>query len=288
MKKVIVITGPTAVGKTDISIEIAKHFQGEIISADSAQVYKRLNIGTAKIKEEEKKGVKHHLIDILEPSERYDVKTYQDDARKLIEEINHPIIVGGTGLYIKAALYDYDFSNNERDLEFEHRHKDLTNEELFKLLEEKNYKLSQTTHQNNRNRVLRLLSKKKPTKKNKNVPLYDIKIFELSIPRKELYERINRRVDIMLYEGLLEEVKSLKDEGYTFNILCYKEMNDYLDDKLTFDEAKEILKRNTRRYAKRQQTWFRHQMETTVIDVTDVALATKQIKEEIIKFYEET
>lgn len=287
MKKVVVITGPTAVGKTKISIEVAKLLDGEIISADSAQVYKGLDIGTAKIKEDEKEGIKHHLIDIIKPDETYDVKRFQDDTRALIEKLDYPIIVGGTGLYIKAALYDYDFSDSGRDLKFEKKHEKYNNEELFKLLEEKDYKLSLTTHKNNRRRVLRLLSDhQKEVKKNKDVPLYDIKVFELTLPREKLYERINKRVDIMLDEGLLEEVKALKELGHTFNILCYKEMNEYLDNNLTYDESVELLKKNTRRYAKRQLTWFRHQMDTTVIDVSDIDLALNKIKEEIHKFYE--
>lgn len=284
MKKVIVITGPTAVGKTKISVEIAKYFKGEIISADSAQVYKKLNIGTAKIKEDEKEGIKHHLINILEPDLTYDVKRFQQDARSLIQEIDFPIIVGGTGLYIKAALFDYDFTSKGRDISFEQEHEKYSNEELFKLLEEKDYELSQTTHPNNRRRVLRLLSGKKSKRKNKDVPLYDIITFQLTMERDKLYKRINDRVDIMVEEGLIEEVKSLKELGYTFNILSYKEIGEYLEGQTTLEEAITKLKRNTRRYAKRQETWFKNQMETILVDVTDIDAAINKIKEEIIKF----
>ncbi len=284
MKKVIVITGPTAVGKTKISVEIAKYFKGEIISADSAQVYKKLNIGTAKIKEDEKEGIKHHLINILEPDLTYDVKRFQQDARSLIQEIDFPIIVGGTGLYIKAALFDYDFTSKGRDISFEQEHEKYSNEELFKLLEEKDYELSQTTHPNNRRRVLRLLSGKKSKKKNKDVPLYDIITFQLTMERDKLYKRINDRVDIMVEEGLIKEVKSLKELGYTFNILSYKEIGEYLEGQTTLEEAITKLKRNTRRYAKRQETWFKNQMETILVDVTDIDAAINKIKEEIIKF----
>lgn len=284
MKKVVVITGPTAVGKTKISVEIAKHFNGEIISADSAQVYKRLNIGTAKIKENEKAGIVHHLIDILELDEVYDVKRFQEDTRALIETIDVPLIVGGTGLYIKAALFDYDFTSEGRDLSFEQKHEKYTNEELFQLLEEKDYELSKTTHPNNRRRVLRLLSGKKSKKKNKDIPLYDIITFQLTMDRDKLYKRINDRVDIMIKEGLVEEVKTLKDLGHTYNILSYKEINEYLENEVSLEEAITKLKKNTRHYAKRQETWFKNQMETILVDVTNVEYAINKIKEEIIKF----
>lgn len=285
MKKVVVILGPTGIGKTSISIEVAKKFNAEIISADSAQVYKQLNIGTAKIKENEKKGIKHHLIDIVEPNETYDVKEFQSDARSLIEIIDKPFIVGGTGLYIKAAIDDYDFSGQGRSPEFEKEYEHYSNEQLFDILKEKDYEASLKIHPNNRRRVLKVLSERKPKKKAKDSPVYDYIIFELTEQRNVLYQRINTRVLKMIEEGLLDEVKSLKDKGLTFNIICYKQINDYLDGKITLEESIEEIQKVTRRYAKRQLTWFKNQMKTIKIDVSDKKAAILEITNKISEFY---
>lgn len=285
MKKVVVITGPTGIGKTSISIEVAKKLNAEIISADSAQVYKHLNIGTAKITKEEMKGVKHHLIDVIDPSLTYDVAEYQKDARKIINEVDLPIIVGGTGLYIKATIDDYDFSGSPRDESFEKKYKSYTNEELHDLLKETNYEESLKIHPNNRRRVLKALSGRKPKRKSKDEPVYDYLIFQLTLPRSKLYERINNRVDEMMETGLLDEVKKLKDQGLNLNIISYKQLNDYLDGKTTLEEALKELKKDTRRYAKRQETWFNNQMNTIKIDASDRDLAIKEITTKIKKFY---
>lgn len=278
MKKVVAIVGPTAVGKTDISIAVAKRYNSEIISGDSTQVYKGLNIGTAKITEEEKQNIIHHFIDVVEPDEEYDVKTYQKEVREKIKEIDYPLIVGGTGLYIKSVLDNYDFSSDGRSSKFEKGFKDLSDEELFKLLEEKDYEASLKTHPNNRRRVLRALQlsdKPKPT--DKDQPYYDYVIIYLTMSRPKIYERVNLRADIMLEEGLLDEVKSLREKGYKPNIINYKQLNDYLDGNLTLDEAINELKKVTRRYAKRQETWFNNQMITKKVDVTNKEKALEEI-----------
>lgn len=286
MKKVVVITGPTGIGKTNISIRVAKKFNAEIISADSAQVYKGLNIGTAKIKENETMGVKHHLIDIIEPSNTYDVASFQKDARLLIEQIKRPFIVGGTGLYIKGAIYDYDFTDLPRNSDFERHFDDLSNLELHNLLKEKNLKLSETIHPNNRRRVLRALSTLKTKQIGKDNPLYNSLIIQLTLDRKSLYKRINERVNLMMDEGLLEEVKELKEKKKTFNIICYKQLNEYLDGKISLKKATEEIKKATRRYAKRQETWFNNQMETIKIDVFNKEEAINKIIKILEEFYE--
>lgn len=285
MKKVVVITGPTGIGKTSISVEVAKKLNAEIISADSAQVYKHLNIGTAKITKEEMEGVKHHLIDIIEPSLTYDVAQYQKDAREIINKVDRPIIVGGTGLYIQATINDYDFSGSPRNESFEEKYKSYTNEELHNLLKEINFEESLKVHPNNRRRVLKALSGRKPKRKAKDQPVYNNLIFQLTLPREKLYERINNRVDIMMELGLLDEVKALKEQGLDLNIISYKQLNDYLDGKMTLDAALKELKKVTRRYAKRQETWFNNQMETIKVDASNKDLAIKEIVTKIKEFY---
>lgn len=269
MKKVFVIVGPTAVGKTSLSVELAKRYNAEIISGDSVQVYKGLNIGSAKIKPEEMKGVIHHLIDILKPNETYDVSKFQIHARSLIEKIDRPLIVGGTGLYIKACLDDYDFSGKGRSLAFESRYDNYTNEALHEILLVKDKETAEKIHPNNRRRVLRALSFaddiKRSDRKNKDKPLYDYEIFYLTLPREILYERINERVDEMIKEGLVEEVKTLKEKGYIFNIIGYREINEYLDGLYTLEEAISEIKKVTRRFAKRQETFFKNQMKAKII-----------------------
>lgn len=269
MKKVVVLVGPTAVGKTELSINMAKRYNQEIISGDSVQVYKGLDIGSAKIKPEETKGIPHHLIDIINPGDAYDVSKFQTDARRLIDTIDKPLIVGGTGLYIKAALDDYDFSGKSRDEAFESRYTNVSNEALHEALLLKDPKAAQKIHPNNRRRVLRALALaegvKRSDRKNKDKPLYNYQIFYLTLPRDILYKRINERVDEMIEAGLIEEVKSLKEKGHTFNIIGYREINDYLDGLYTKEEAIEEIKKVTRRFAKRQETFFKNQMIAHII-----------------------
>ncbi|MGN1342906.1 MAG: tRNA (adenosine(37)-N6)-dimethylallyltransferase MiaA [Bacilli bacterium] len=267
MNKVIVITGPTAVGKTKLSIEIAKKYHGEIINADAVQVYKGLDIGSAKVTEEEKENIPHHLFDIKEVDEEYTIYHYQQDARKMIDDIQKrgktPILVGGTGLYIKSALYDYKLSE-EKEAEM---YEDLTTEELYNNLLKVDKDI--IIDKNNRRRLIRALNyyKKNNESINNNKTnklLYDTIFIGLTTDRKELYDRINKRVDTMMKNGLLEEVKSFYDKGIKtkplLNGIGYKELYKYLEGNYTYEEAIEKIKQNSRHYAKRQYTFFNHQL----------------------------
>lgn len=263
---IIVIIGPTGVGKTKLSIELAKRYNAEIINADSMQVYRGLDIATAKIKETEKENIPHHLFDISDVDDIYTVYDYQKDCRAKINEIlnknKNVIIVGGTGLYIKAALYDYQFKT-EYDL---NDYANLTNEEIFDKI--KKYDNCCDIHINNRKRLVRLLNKYENnlmTEKNGNSPLYDFILIGLTTDRKILYEKINSRVDIMVEEGLIEEAKSLYDKHiYTKAIqtaIGYKELYPYFDNKYSLEDSLELIKKNSRHYAKRQYTFFNNQFD---------------------------
>lgn len=267
MNKVIVITGPTAVGKTKLSIEIAKKYHGEIINADAVQVYKGLDIGSAKVTEEEKENIPHYLFDIKEVNEEYTIYHYQQDARKMIDDIQKrgktPILVGGTGLYIKSALYDYKLSE-EKEAEM---YEDLTTEELYNNLLKVDKDI--IIDKNNRRRLIRALNYYKENNEsinnNKtNKLLYDTIFIGLTTDRKELYDRINKRVDTMMKNGLLEEVKSFYDKGIKtkplLNGIGYKELYKYLEGNYTYEETIEKIKQNSRHYAKRQYTFFNHQL----------------------------
>ena len=269
MNKVIVITGPTAVGKTSLSIELAKKYDGEIINADSTQVYKTLDIATAKITEKEKEGIPHYLIDIKNIDENYTVYDYQKDARKCIDDIlkrgKTPILVGGTGLYIKAALYDYKFNLETTKGDYSK----YTKEELYNML----LKLDPDTtiHINNRKRVERRLDYIKnnhTTETNKTDKLlYDAIFIGLTIDRNILYDRINKRVDIMIKNGLVEEAKRIYDSNIRTKAVLtpigYKELFLFFDSAISLNEAIELIKQRSRRYAKRQYTWFNNQMNIT-------------------------
>ncbi len=273
MKKVLVIVGPTAVGKTSLSIELAKKFNGEVINGDSVQIYKALNIGSAKVTEDEMKGVKHHLLSFKNPDEPFSVAEFQMLVRNKIDEITKrgklPIICGGTGLYIQAVIYDFRFEKEERSEDFMKKYENTSNEVLHQILFQIDDKEAKKIHINNRRRVLRALEiyeKNKKTKselinKQKDKPLYDAYIVGLDMDRKRLYERINKRVDLMIENNLLEEVKSLYDKGYRVNAIGYKEFNDYFDNKITLDEVIKNIKKNTRHYAKRQLTYFRNKLD---------------------------
>lgn len=268
---IVVIIGPTAVGKTKLSVELAKKINAEIINADAMQVYKKLDIGTAKIKEEEKENIPHHLFDIANVDDFYTVFEYQRDCRQKIKEIEsrgkNVILVGGTGLYIKAALYDYRFTENTTYEEYEN----LTNQEILSKINE----YQQTDiHVNNRKRLVRLLNKlenQEEISHCKDVLLYDFKIIGLTTEREKLYKRINDRVDIMVEEGLLEEVTSLKDHFASSKAMktaiCYKEFYDYFYHNKPLEDVLEEIKANTRHYAKRQYTFFNHQFNTKWYDV---------------------
>lgn len=275
MNKVIVILGPTAVGKTKLSVELAKKINGEIINADSTQVYKNLNIATAKITEEEKENIVHHLFDVKEINDDYTVYDYQKDVRKLIDDIKSrgktPILVGGTGLYIKAALYDYEFDEEKLIVS---DYSKYSTDELYSML----LKIDSETkiHKNNRKRIERTLdvynSKGKLDKKtNKDTLLYDSIFIGLTTSRELLYDRINLRVDKMLDAGLLAEAKWLYDTNVRTKAVMtpigYKELFEYFDGNITKDEAIELIKKNSRRYAKRQYTWFNNQMNVNWFNV---------------------
>lgn len=290
MKKVVVICGPTAVGKTKLSIDLATYFNAEIISGDSVQVYRKLDIGSAKIKPEEMHGIKHHMIDILNPNESFDVATFQKMVRSNIESIHRPFIVGGTGLYIKAALYDYEFNNPKRDLDEEKAYDKLSNEALHEMLKKIDPDTASLLHPNNRRRVLRALALAKETKRsslqNKDVLLYDALILYASMDRKTLYERINRRVDLMMSEGFLEETIHLKNEGLKLDILGYRELMQYIDQEISLEDALIEIKKKTRHLAKRQETWFKNQMHAEILDMKDYDAALALAIEKIKKFYE--
>lgn len=266
MNKIIVITGPTGVGKTKLSISLAKKLNAEIINADSMQIYKDLNIGTAKITEEEKENIPHHLFNLKNIDEDYSVYDYQIDARKTIEEIKDKniIFVGGTGLYIKSALYDYKFSKEQKKVDYE----DLSTEELYQEL----LKLdsSTTIDKNNRRRLVRAITyyqtNNKPISTNKtNELLYDTIFIGLTTNRDKLYNIINKRVDTMISNGLIEEAKYFYDKKiYTKPLtsgIGYKELYKYFSNEITLEEAIELIKKNSRHYAKRQYTFFRNQMD---------------------------
>lgn len=276
MKRVIAIVGPTAVGKTKISIELAKRLDAQIISGDSVAVYKELNIGSAKPTKEEMQGVKHYLIDELEATEQYDVMTFQHRAREIIDNSSKPIIIcGGTGLYIKSVLYNYEFEAPKRDDSLEERFKDFSNEELFNYLLKIDPDFDQTRiHMNNRKRVLRAIEIKESSNESiehfnkKNEPYYEPYIVYLNIADRDLlYKRINERVDEMFAHGLLYEVFSLYKKGITPNAIGYKELIPFFNKEVTLETATDNIKLNSRHLAKRQMTWFKTQMDTHFYEV---------------------
>ena len=291
-KPLVILTGPTAVGKTKASIALAKAINGEIISADSMQVYKYMDIGSAKIRPEEMQGVKHYLVDVLEPDEEFHVVRFQQMAKAAMEEIyakgKVPIIVGGTGFYIQAILNDIDFTENEEDspyrAELEKLAAEKGNEYLHQMLADVDPKSAEVIHANNVKRVIRALefykqtgkkiSEHNETERAKESP-YNFCYFVLNDERERLYKRIELRIDQMLEEGLVEEVKALKDKGYTRDMvsmqgLGYKEILDYLNGTCTLEEAIYILKRDTRHFAKRQLTWFRREREVIWIQKNEL------------------
>lgn len=287
-KKLVVIIGPTAVGKTKLSIDIAHKLNGEIISGDSMQIYKGMDIGTAKITPKEMEGVPHHLIDIKEPDDDYSVAEFQETARPLIDEImdknKMPMIVGGTGLYIQSVLYNYQFTESPSDPEFRKRLELELNQKgeqaIHELLSQVDPESAKMIHPNNTRRVIRALEIYHCTnipmhehlKQQENELLYDVALIGLTMDREVLYQRINQRVDIMVENGLLKEVKILYDKGLrntqSIKAIGYKEIYDYFDGKVSYEEAVNQLKQNSRRYAKRQLTWFRNKMDVKWFDMT--------------------
>ena len=277
--KVIVIAGPTASGKTALSIELAKKINGEIISCDSMQIYKEMDIGTAKVTKEEMQGIKHYLIDIISPTERYTVSNFKKDSEAAIEEIlakgKVPIVVGGTGLYVNSLIYGIEYTDMEFDLKYREELMQISEtEEGLKELYNKacniDAKAMEKISPNDKKRIVRVLEIYKATGKTKTEleilsrkkgVKYDFKKFAINMDREKLYDRINLRVDIMLEQGLVDEVKNIyeKYDKYptAMQALGYKEVVEYLEEKMTYEEMVEKIKQETRRYAKRQLTWFR-------------------------------
>lgn len=280
MKKVLVVVGPTAVGKTKISIELAKRLGCEIISGDSVAVYKGLDIGSAKPTLEEMDGVKHHLIDVRDPSEQYNVAEFQKAARSIIDsEEGLSLICGGTGLYVQSVLFNYEFEAPERNLDFANKYQNYSNEELYQLLVSKDNSInSDRIHHNNRKRVLRALEILETQNSSinsynkKNEPVYDYYICYLSLSRDVLYERINKRVDIMLEAGLEKEVKELYDNNIFPHAIGYQEFVPYFEGLVSMESVVEEIKKNSRHLAKRQETWFKNQMNSHfyIVNLDDV------------------
>lgn len=286
-ERLLVIVGPTAVGKTDISIQLAKQFNGEIVSGDSMQIYKGLNIGTAKVTMEEMQGIPHHMIDIKEPNESFSVSEFQRKARSIITSINEsgrlPILVGGTGLYVHAITHDYQFTNIGSDEIFREEMDAFAerygNNALHNKLHELDPKSYASIHPNNRRRVIRALEVIKLTgkpfsdlQKKQEQSIYDAVFIGLTMERKVLYERINARIDTMVEKGLLSEAYNLYQKNLTntqaAQAIGYKELFLYFDGTLSKADAIHLLKRNSRRYAKRQYTWFKNKMDITWFDMT--------------------
>lgn len=293
MIKVIVIAGATGVGKTDLSIKLAKKFNAEIVNADASQFRKNLNIGTAKISEDEKEGVIHHLFDIVGETDNFSICDYQTIARakigRIFENNKLPIIVGGSGLYIDALINDYDLSGPSNDyIEDEKEYSMYSNEELFEVLKTLNEDFANHTHPNNRKRVIRYIQKAKSGltfEQVKPAKHYDALILFLNRDRNDLYERINKRTLLMMENGWIEEVKALKDRNIDINKIKeigYKEINDYLDGNLDYNEMIELIQKNTRHYAKRQITWFKNKCNCIDIDASNINL--NEIENLIIEF----
>lgn len=304
MQKVIVICGPTASGKTALSIELAKRINGEVVSADSMQIYDEMSIGTAKPDEEEMQGIKHYLIGNVSPTTRYSVSDYKSDAMNAIEEIINknkmPIVVGGTGLYVNSLIYGIDYPEVKTDLEYREELEKIAKKEGLKHLYEKAMQIdpeaAKNISENDKKRIIRILEIYKETGKTKTqleiesrkngVP-YDYRVFAINMPREILYDRINRRVDIMIERGLIDEVKQLYEKyGEELRTavqgIGYKEVIDYLNGVCSKEEMVEKIKMETRRYAKRQLTWFRKIQDIIWIDgLNDIQNNVDIILEEI-------
>lgn len=289
-RPLVILTGPTAVGKTALSIALAKSIGGEIISADSMQVYRRMNIGSAKITQEEMAGVPHHLIDVLEPTEEFNVVVFQKLAKQAVGEIygrgHIPIVVGGTGFYIQALLYDIDFTENDEDTALRQSLEEQARrdgpEALCERLRAVDPESCESIHAHNIKRVIRAIefyekTGKKISEHNReqrqNVSPYHFAYFVLTDSRDRIYQRINERVDLMIAQGLAEEVRALRESGCRKDMvsmqgLGYKEILSALEEEISMEEAVYLIKRDTRHFAKRQLTWFRREKEVIWIDKT--------------------
>lgn len=306
--KMLVLTGPTAVGKTALSIDLAKNIGGEIISADSMQVYKYMDIGSAKIKKTEMEGIPHHLIDMLDPSEEFNVFRFQKMAKEAIEEIylhgHIPIVVGGTGFYIQALLYDTAFSDEEGHFEIrtklEETAREKGNRYLHECLKKVDPGSADTIHPNNRKRVIRALEfyemngfpiSTHNKREREKEAAYDFCYFVLNDDRERLYRKIDERVESMLSAGLVDEVKKLKEMGFDRNMvsmqgLGYKEILSYLEGECTLEEAVYLIKRDTRHFAKRQLTWFKREKNVIWIEKARFAYDNHKILNFMIENYD--
>ena len=307
-KPLIILTGPTAAGKTELSLMLARAVGGEIISADSMQVYRQMDIGTAKIRPEDMQGIPHHLIDVLDPAEEFHVVRFQEMAKEAIEKIcavgHIPIVVGGTGFYIQALLYDIDFSRHEEEENFRHELEAIAREQGGEVLHERLRKVdpesAEKIHPNNVKRVIRALEfyqengepiSRHNEKERQKESAYQSAYFVLTDERSRLYERIDRRVDEMMEAGLEEEVRRLRDKGYTRELvsmqgLGYKEILDYLEGDCTREEAVYRIKRDTRHFAKRQITWFKRERDVIWINQKDYDYDKQRILQKILHEWE--
>ncbi len=309
MQKLVVLTGPTAVGKSKLSIELAKRLGGEIISADSMQVYKYMNIGTDKLSPEKMGGVPHHLIDFLEPTEDFNVFMFQKLVKEKIEEISArgkvPILVGGTGFYIQAVLYDIDFTETDEDESYRHELEERARTEGVHVLHEElkavDPESAEAIHENNSKRVIRALEYYKKTGKkisqhnteqHGRTSPYDFKYFVLTDDRSVLYSRIEKRVDQMIEEGLEQEVKELISmdiprDATSMQGLGYREMIGYLEGEYDLERAVYLIKRNTRHFAKRQLTWFKRERDVIWVEKQEFDRDDEKILKEMIRIYEQ-
>lgn len=304
-KPLIILTGPTASGKTELSVRLAKAINGEIISADSIQVYKYMDIGSAKVTKEEMNGITHYLIDELEPDEEFNIYIFKERAVKYINKIYEkgkiPIIAGGTGFYIQSVLYDIDFNKEDNDKcyreELEKIGKDMGREYLHNMLKSVDKKSAEDIHPNNIKRVIRALEYYKITgnkisehneSQRKRKSPYNFRYFVLNMDRELLYDRINKRIDIMLEKGLAGEVEKLLKMGYDRNLVSmqgigYKEIASYLKGEISYEEAVYIIKRDTKHFAKRQLTWFRREENAEFVNYRDFNMDKDKITEYLIR-----
>ena len=299
MDKLVIIAGPTATGKSDSAVELAKRIGGEVISADSVQVYKGLDIGSAKISTAEMQGIPHHLIDVLEPEEPFNIAVFQQMAKEAMKGIyergNIPIICGGTGFYIQSVLYDIEFSSEDGDHGYRHELEKKTPAELDEMLKEIDPLSCESIHENNIKRVIRALEFYHETgrpisdhnaEQRARKPAYDARFFVLTDERSVLYGRIDRRVDKMIEAGLVDEVRALKERGVprmstSMQGLGYKEIYSYLSGECTLDEAVYTIKRDSRHFAKRQITWFKREPDAIWIDRSAFADPAKEMINEM-------
>ena len=308
-KPLIVLTGPTAAGKTELSIAFAKKLNGAIISADSMQVYKYMNIGSAKIRPEEMQGIRHYLVDVLDPREEFHVARFQQMAKEALEEIYRngqlPIVVGGTGFYIQALLKDIDFDESSGELpcrkELEETARIEGGAVLYERLKQVDPESAEAIHPNNVKRVIRALEFYQETgqpislhnkEQKEKQPPYTYAYFVLNDDRARLYERIDRRVDRMVEQGLVEEVRWLKEHGYDRSLvsmqgLGYKELFPYLDGTCSLEEAVEIIKRDTRHFAKRQITWFKREPDVIWLNQQEFGYDKEKILKRMLELWEE-